>query len=371
MTERDYYEVLGVTRDASESEIKRAYRTLAMKYHPDRNPDDPAAETKFKQAAEAYEVLSDPDQRQLYDRFGHEGVKGQGQGAGPGFRDVNDIFSEFGDIFGDMFGFGARRSRSEGRQRGADLRYDLDLDFDEAAFGTTRTITIPRHSECNRCEASGAEPGTSPTTCPTCNGQGQVQHTQGFFTLSSTCPQCNGSGELIEEPCERCEGRGIIEEEREVTVKVPAGVGNGTRLRLRGEGEAGRNGGPRGDLYVFLHVEPSELFERDGADLHYWVEIPFVGAALGCDMEVPTLSEKRTVHFDAGTQYGDTRVLDNEGIQQLGSSRRGDLVVHADVRIPTDLTDEQRRLLEEYADACGVKLDQPETPVEKVSEQTG
>ncbi|QDG54020.1 molecular chaperone DnaJ [Persicimonas caeni] len=372
MTKRDYYQVLGVSRDASESEIKRAYRKLAMKFHPDRNPDDPDAEANFKEAAEAYEVLADAEQRQIYDRFGHEGLSGQGGGpGGPGFHDINDIFAEFGDIFGDMFGFGSGTSGRGGQSRGADLRYDLELSFEEAAFGTTKTIVIPRHSECAHCEGSGAEPGTEPLSCETCGGQGQVQHTQGFFTLSSTCPQCNGAGELIEEECQDCSGTGVVEEEREVSVKVPAGVGSGTRLRLRGEGETGRAGGERGDLYVFLHVEPSEVFERDGADLHYTAELSFIQAALGCEVEVPTLGEPKRVTFEPGTQYGDTKVLRDEGIQQLGSSRRGNLLVHARLATPTDLSDEQRRLLEEYARLSGIELGEDKAELEEVSEKTG
>lgn len=374
MTNRDYYEVLGVSRDASDTEIKRAYRKLAMKFHPDRNPDDPDAETRFKEAAEAYEVLSDPEQRQIYDRFGHEGLGGassRGPG-GPGFQDINDIFAEFGDIFGDMFGFGGRSQKRGGPSRGADLRYDLELSFEEAAFGTAKVITIPRHRECERCEGSGAEPGTEPSACPTCNGQGQVEHSQGFFTLSSTCPQCNGSGQIIEDECADCGGTGIVEEEREVQVKVPAGVGNGTRLRLRGEGEAGRSGGDRGDLYVFLHVEPSEVFERDGADLHYTAELSFVQAALGCEVEVPTLGEPQRVTFEPGTEYGDTRVLRDEGIQQLGSNRRGNLLVHAHIRTPQNLDEEQRRLLAEFARLSGIEVAEDDThEVDELSEKTG
>lgn len=375
MMKRDYYEVLGVTKDTCEGDIKRAYRKLAMKYHPDRNPDVADAETKFKEAAEAYEVLSDPQQRRIYDRFGHEGLDGSGHGASsPGFQNVDDIFSEFGDIFGDMFGFGGPgRAAPGGPRGGADLRHDLDLTFEEAVFGTTKTICVPRHKACDRCEGAGAEPGTSATTCPTCEGGGQVQHTQGFFTLSSTCPKCNGSGEIIEDVCEKCDGQGIIEEDREVIVKVPAGVDTATRLRLRGEGEAGRSGGERGNLYVFLHVAPSDVFERDGADLHYTAELSFVQAALGCEVEVPTLDEPQLVTFEPGTQFGDSQVLRGEGVEQLGASRRGNLIVHAHVNVPTELDDEQRRILQDFARVSGVKLaggDEAED-FEPVSEHTG
>jgi molecular chaperone DnaJ len=372
MTKRDYYQVLGVSRDACESEIKRAYRKLAMKHHPDRNPDDPEAETRFKDAAEAYEVLSDAEQRQIYDRFGHEGISGQSGGHGtPGFHDINDIFAEFGDIFGDMFGFGARGTESRGQSRGADLRYDLELSFDEAAFGTTKTIAISRHSECDHREGSGAEPGTEPTSCPTCHGEGQIEHTQGFFTLSSTCPQCNGTGDRIEDQCHECAGSGVVEEDREVAVKVPAGVGDGTRLRLRGEGESGRGDGGRGDLYVFLHVHPSEVFERAGADLHCTAELSFIQAALGCELEIPTLGEPKIVAFEPGTQFGDTKVLRDEGVQQLGSSRRGNLIVHAHIETPTELDDEQRRLLEEFARVSGIDIAKKEAELEDVSEKLG
>jgi molecular chaperone DnaJ len=380
MAKRDYYDILGVSRDASNSEIKRAYRTLALKHHPDRNPEDPEAEARFKEAAEAYEVLADAEKRQIYDRFGHEGLAGHGSGrGGPGFHDVNDIFSEFGDIFGDMFGFGQRGARSKGPRRGADLRYDLELSFEEAAFGTKKTITIPRHSECDRCQGSGAEPGTEPATCATCDGRGQIQHTQGFFTLSSSCPQCDGTGEIIADRCDECHGRGVVEEEREVSVKVPAGVATGTRLRLRNEGESGQNSGPRGDLYVFLHVTPSEVFERDGPDLHYAADLTFIEAALGCEIEVPTLGEPHTLTVDPGTQYGDTKILHNEGIQQIGTSRRGNLIVHMRVEIPRDLTEAQRELLEQFERLSAGEVEQQEEPssdeeapsLEQVSEQTG
>jgi molecular chaperone DnaJ len=372
MTKCDYYQILGVSQDAGESDIKRAYRRLAMKHHPDRNPGDPEAETRFKDAAEAYEVLSDSEQRQIYDRFGHEGLSGQSGGHGaPGFHDINDIFDEFGDIFGDMFGFGARGSERRSPSRGADLRYDLDLGFDEAAFGTTKNIAIPRHSECDPCEGSGAQPGTHANTCPTCQGDGQVQHTEGFFTLSSTCPECNATGELIEEHCQACGGKGIVEEERKVAVKVPAGVDNGTRLRLRGEGESGRGDSDRGDLYVFLHIDPSDLFEREGADLHYTAELSFIQATLGCEIEVPTLDDSQIVAFEPGTQFGDTKILDDEGIQQLGSSRRGNLIVYARIQTPTELDDQQRKLLEEFARLSGINLRKTQSELGDVSENLG
>ena len=354
MSKRDYYEVLGVSRDATAKELKKAYRKLAMKYHPDRNPGDKEAESHFKEASEAYEVLSDPEKRARYDQFGHEGLRGAAAGAG--FDSMDDIFSQFGDIFGDMFGFGGRRRRG-GPRRGADMRYDLELSFEEAAFGTSKSLTIPRHVKCERCEGSGAEPGTSPTTCPTCQGRGQVHHRQGFFTLSSTCPHCKGTGEFISDPCTECEGKGKTRIEREVEVKVPAGVDTGTRLRLRQEGENGSRGAPRGDLYVFLHVQPSEVFERDGADLHARHEISFVQAALGCEVEAPTLGgESTTITIEPGAQHGDTKVIKNEGIAKLQGSGRGDLYVHLDVQIPTKLSKRQRELLEEYAEESDIPV---------------
>lgn len=357
MSERDYYDVLGVSRDADAKQLKKAYRKLAMKFHPDRNPGDTEAEQKFKEASAAYEVLSDPQKRKLYDRFGHEGLRGAGGGGGPGFHSVDDIFSQFGDIFGDMFGFGGGQRRGRGGpRRGADLRYDLELTFSEAAFGTTKKLEIPRHVDCETCGGSGAKPGTSATTCKTCQGRGQVHHRQGFFTLSSTCPHCQGSGEKIDDPCSECNGAGKTRVDREVEVTIPAGVDSGTRLRLRNEGENGSPGAPRGDLYVFLHVEENETFERDGADLHLKQEISFVQAALGCEIDVPTLEDERTVTVKPGTQYGDKKVFKNEGIARLQGSGRGDLIVHFDVTVPTKLSKKQRELLEAFAEDAEIDV---------------
>ncbi len=356
MSKRDYYEVLGVSKGATGKELKKAYRKLAMKHHPDRNPGDSDAEQKFKEASEAYEVLSDPDKRALYDQFGHEGLRGAGAGGpGAGFDSMDDIFSQFGDIFGDMFGFGGQRRRG-GPRRGADMRYDLELSFEEAAFGTSKKLTIPRHVECETCDGSGAKPGTSPTTCATCKGRGQVHHRQGFFTLSSTCPHCKGSGEQISDPCTECGGKGKTRVDREVEVQVPAGVDSGTRLRLRQEGESGSRGAPPGDLYVFLQVQPSETYERDGADLHLRKEISFVQAALGCEIEVPTLEDdaEETITVEPGTQHGDTKVLKNEGIAKIQGSGRGNLTVHFDVKIPTKLSKKQRELLEAFAEDADI-----------------
>lgn len=356
MDKRDYYEVLGVSREADPQELKKAYRNLAMKFHPDRNPNDEAAEAMFKEAAEAYEVLNNTEKRALYDRFGHEGLRGgMGGGQGPGFSSMDDIFSQFGDIFGDVFGFGGRRARS-GPQRGADVRYDMELSFEEAAFGTSRTIVLPRQVSCETCEGSGAKEGTEPVSCPMCQGRGQIHHTQGFFTLTSTCPQCQGAGKHIAEKCPDCHGRGVQQEEREVSVKVPAGVDTGTRLRLRAEGQAGLLGGPEGDLYVFLFVQPSEVFERDGANIHLSQSISFVQAALGCEIEVPTLGTPKSVTIKAGTQHGQTVVLRNEGIAKIQGSGRGDLIVHVDIQIPEKLNQRQRELLEEYAEISNISV---------------
>ena len=357
MSKPDYYEVLGVSKDASEREIKKAYRKAAMEHHPDQNPDDPDAEKNFKLAAEAYDVLTDPEKRRIYDQFGHEGLKGgaargRGGARGPGFSSIDEVFDQFGDIFGDVFGFGRRGG---GRRRGADLRYDLELEFEEAAFGTTKTIEIPSHVECDNCEGSGAKPGTSPDTCSACGGTGQVRHSQGFFTLTSSCPQCEGQGQTIEEKCSECGGRGVVEETREVSVEVPAGVDDGTRLRLRSEGQKG-DGGRDGDLYVFLHVQPSETFERDGADLHVDANVSFVQAILGCDIDIPTLEDTEEVTIKPGTQHGDTLRLRNKGIAQIRGRGRGDLIAHVKVDIPTELTSEQRELLEEYADLADVDI---------------
>jgi molecular chaperone DnaJ len=354
MDKRDYYDVLGVSRDADAQELKKAYRNLAMKFHPDRNPGDEQAEARFKEAAEAYEVLNDPDKRAMYDRFGHDGLRG-GMGGGAGFSSMDDIFSQFGDIFGDVFGFGGRRSRT-GPQRGADVRYDMELSFEEAAFGTTRTIVLPRQVPCGTCDGSGAKEGTAPVNCPMCNGRGQIHHTQGFFTLTSTCPQCQGAGKHIAEKCPDCHGRGVQQQEREVSVKVPAGVDSGTRLRLRNEGQAGVRGGPEGDLYVFLFVQPSQVFERDGANLHLRQTISFVQAALGCEIEVPTLGEPKRITIKAGTQHGQTVMLKNEGIAKLQGSGRGDIIVHVEIEIPEKLSQRQRELLEEYAEVSGIEV---------------
>lgn len=355
MSKRDYYDVLGVSRDADERALKKAYRDLAMQYHPDRNPDNDEAEAKFKEAAEAYEVLSDADKRSVYDRFGHEGLSGRAGAGGPGFGSVDDIFSQFGDIFGDIFGFGRQQRSSNGPRPGADLRLDMELSFEEAVRGIQKEVEVGRHAECTTCTGSGAKPGTQPVACGTCGGRGQVHHSQGFFTLSSTCPQCRGTGKTIKDPCQDCKGAGVVEERKTVLVKIPPGVDHGTRLRIRNEGEAGRMGGQRGDLYVFLHVRPSDVFERDGADIHLKAEISFVQAALGCELEIPTLDEPKKITVKHGTQFGDTLVLENHGIPHVNRpNQRGSLIVHFAVTIPTKLDSKQRELLEKYAEISDI-----------------
>ena len=359
MDKRDYYDVLGVNREVDERELKRAYRKLAMQYHPDRNPGDSEAEAKFKEAAEAYEVLSDGEKRGIYDRFGHDGLNGRMGGGGAGFGNVEDIFSQFGDVFGDFFGFGRQRSPNA-PARGADLRLDLKLEFEDAVFGATREVEIPRHVPCGTCDGSGAKPGTEKKTCSMCAGRGQVHHSQGFFTLTSSCPQCQGAGQVIADPCDTCSGQGLVEEIREVSVKIPPGVNDGMRLRIRGEGEAGQRGGPTGDLYVFLHVKPSDVFERVDADLHLKAEISFVQAALGCELEIPTLEGTTTIKVPAGTQYGDVETLRGEGIQVVNRPGvKGNLHVHFIVQIPKKLDGQQRELLEKYAEVSDISIKEP------------
>ncbi len=345
MAQRDYYEVLGVARDASEDEIKKAYRKLAMQYHPDRNPGDAEAERKFKEAAEAYDVLRDPDKRARYDRFGHAGVQG---GAG-GFGSTDDIFAHFSDIFGDLFGFGGGTGRSGPRpMAGADLRYNLEISFEQAATGAEIPLKLPRHDQCPECQGSGAAPGTKPETCRQCNGTGQVRRTQGFFQLAMPCPVCHGTGQVITNPCPRCKGDGVVENVREIVVRIPAGVDTGTRLRVRGEGEAGVHGGPPGDLYVVLHVAPSKHYDRQGQDLIYECSISFVQAALGHRVEVPGLNGSLPLEIPKGIQSGTPLRLKGEGMPYPGRSQRGDLLVVVKVLTPTKLTERQEELLREF-----------------------
>lgn len=354
MSKRDYYEILSVERNASEQEIKSAYRRLAVKYHPDKNPGDAAAEEKFKEAAEAYSVLSDAEQRKRYDHFGHAGVSsGAGGGASwgaPGFGGIEDILGDlFG--FGDVFSGGGRGgTRRTSAQRGADLRYDLEISLEDAASGMTAQLRIPRLETCDVCKGTGAAEGTQPETCTTCSGAGQVRYQQGFFSVARTCGACRGTGRIIKNPCANCKGAGRVEREKSMEVKIPAGVETGSRLRVQGEGEAGTNGGPSGDLYVVIHVSEHEQFERQGSNLYSSVPISFAQAALGSEVAVPTLSSTEQLKVPAGTQTGTVFRLKGHGMPVLGGRGRGDLFVAVTVVTPKTLTREQRRILEQLAE---------------------
>ncbi|MDY6856499.1 MAG: molecular chaperone DnaJ [Thermodesulfobacteriota bacterium] len=353
MEKRDYYQILGVKRDASDDELKKKYRKLAMKYHPDRNPEDKEAEEKFKETAEAYEVLRDPQKRRLYDQYGHEGLRGAGF---RGFSGFEDIFSTFGDIFEDFFGFGTTRRRSTVR-RGSDLRYDLNLSFEEAAFGKETEIEIFKPVQCDTCEGNGSQPGTYPVNCPSCEGKGQVIRSQGFFTISTTCHHCNGEGKIIANPCKECDGTGKVKKKKKVSVKIPGGVESGSRLRLRGEGEAGLKGGISGDLYVVLHVEDHPFFERQGNDVICQIPISFTQAALGAEIDVPTLNGTKKIQVPKGTQSGHIFRLKGEGTYNFRGGPRGSQIVQVIVKTPTKLSKKQEELLRELA-----KLSGEETP---------
>jgi molecular chaperone DnaJ len=357
VSKRDYYEVLGVGREAGDQEIKGAYRKLALAHHPDRNPDDPSSEERFKEASEAYSVLSDPQKRAAYDRYGHNGLQGYGAQGG-GFNP--EAFADFSDILGDFFGFGdlfggggggRRRSRA---QRGEDVRYDLEISFEEAAFGMPAEIQVPRMEKCGQCAGSGAEPGTAPTTCPTCQGRGEVIYQQSFLSIRRTCSTCGGSGKIIRTPCSECRGQGYRQAQRKLKVNIPAGVDDGARLRLTGEGQPGVNGGPAGDLYVFLKVKPHPFFERHESDLHCAIPINIAQAALGAEIEVPTLEQPHKLKIPEGAQNGAQFRLRNKGIAKLNGGGRGDLFVHIEVKVPTRLTREQRKLLEHLRESLPV-----------------
>ena len=345
-SKRDYYEILGVKREASDREIAVSYRKLAVKYHPDKNPDDASAEEKFKEAAEAYGVLSDDEKRARYDRYGHQGKSGMG-----GF-DPNQ-FADFGDILGDLFGFGdffgTRGRRGSRPARGNDLRYDLQLEFMEAVFGKEVSLDIPRTITCKTCSGSGAKSGTQPVTCTGCQGRGQIRYSQGFFAVARTCPQCGGAGKVIKDPCASCGGAGRVREEKKISVKIPPGVDDGSRLRVGGEGEAGFNNGPAGDLYVFIQVRDHPKFQRRDFDIHSEQAISFTQAALGGDAEVETVDGSDTLKVTAGTQPNQVYRLRGKGVPSLDGSGRGDHYVHIVVRIPSSLNDEQRELLERLA----------------------
>lgn len=344
MAKRDYYDVLGCGKDAGEAELKKAYRRLAMKFHPDRNQDNPDAENQFKEAKEAYEVLSDPDKRAAYDQFGHAGVEAnQAGGFGAGGEAFSDIF---GDVFGDIFG-GGRRGRSQ-VFRGADLRYDLELTLEQAVAGDSINIDVPTQVECEPCEGSGAAPGTEPTPCTTCSGVGQVRVQQGFFSIQQTCPACRGSGTVIQTPCSNCSGRGRVRKVKTLAVKIPAGVDSGDRIRLAQEGEAGRNGGPAGDLYVDIAVKPHAIFERDGRDLSCDVPIGFGAAVLGSTVEVPTLEGQVALKIPPETQSGRVFRLRGKGVKSVRANGVGDLFCRIQVETPVKLTSEQKDLLRQF-----------------------
>lgn len=364
MTQRDYYEILEVERTASGEEIKKAYRQMAMRYHPDRNPGDAEAESRFKEAAEAYEVLRDEEKRQVYDRYGHAGLNGS---AG-GFSSSEDIFSHFSDIFGDFLGFGSRRSRGSRAQQGADLRYNLEITLQQAAKGDEITLKIPKKVTCPECEGTGAAPGTSPETCPQCGGRGQVRHNQGFFQISMPCPACNGVGQVISNPCPRCKGAATVHETRELAVRVPAGVDTGNRLRLRGEGEPGLFGGPAGDLYVLIMVQEDKTFQREGQNLLVDAELSFVQAALGATIEVPGLDGPVSMEIPKGTQNGELFRLSGGGLPYLNSTRVGDLLVEVKVLVPTSLTSRQEELLREFA---AIEHERPRTKAKKLMKKVG
>ncbi|PYX08039.1 MAG: molecular chaperone DnaJ [Acidobacteria bacterium] len=346
---RDYYEVLGVARGATEQEIKSAYRKLALQFHPDRNPNNPDSEEKFKECSEAYAVLADGEKRAMYDRYGHAGVAGAA-GGGVGFDAT--VFQDFSDIFGDFFGFGdlfggggsRRRSRT---QRGADLREDITLEFEEAVFGVEKQVTVRRHETCEDCRGSGAAPGKAAATCRSCGGRGQVRYQQGFFSIARTCPTCQGTGSVITDPCPKCKGEGRVLRQRTVDAKIPAGVEDGTRIRFSGLGEGGVHGGGAGDLYVVLHVKEHAFFEREGNNLHCVIPISYTQAALGAEIRVPTLEGEQTLKIPEGTQSESTLRIRGKGVPVLNGHGKGDLFVEVRVQTPAKLTKRQRELLQE------------------------
>jgi molecular chaperone DnaJ len=347
MAKRDYYEVLGLAKNASDEEIKKAYRKLAMKYHPDRNPDNKAAEESFKEAKEAYEMLSNADKRAAYDRYGHAGVDANAQAAGFGGAGMGGFADAFGDIFGDIFG-AARQRGGPQVYRGADLRYSMEVTLEQAAQGYESQIRIPAWEECDTCHGSGAKVGTKPQTCPSCQGQGTVRMQQGFFSIQQTCPKCHGSGKFTSDPCASCEGLGKIKRNKTLEVKIPAGIDEGMRIRSSGNGEPGLNGGPPGDLYVEIHIKAHPVFQREGDDLHCEMPISFAKAALGGDIDIPTLAGKATISIPEGTQSGKIFRLRGKGIKGVRSGYPGDLYCHVVLETPVRLTEHQKKLLKEF-----------------------
>ncbi len=346
-SKRDYYDILGVAKNAGEDDLKKAYRKLAMKHHPDRNPGDKAAEDKFKEAKEAYEMLSDADKRAAYDRYGHAGVD-PNVGAG---ANMGGFAEAFGDIFGDIFGGGRRAGSGPQVYRGADLKYSMEITLEQAAHGHDTQIKIPSWSGCETCHGSGAKPGTKPQACPTCSGSGTVRMQQGFFSIQQTCSRCHGTGKIIPEPCPTCDGVGKVKQQKTLEVKVPAGIDDGMRIRSSGNGEPGVNGGPSGDLYVEIHIKPHAVFQRDGDDLHCEMPIGFATAALGGELEIPTLAGSASISVPEGTQSGKTFRLRGKGVKGVRSGYPGDLYCHIQVETPVRLTDAQKKLLREFDSA--------------------
>ena len=353
VTKADYYEVLGVSRTASDQELKAAYRKLAMQHHPDRNPGNKQAEERFKDCSEAYQVLSDPQKRAAYDRFGHAGVGAAGADGGPfgGAQDIGDIF---GDLFGEMFNMGGGR-RTSRVQKGRDVRFDLTIGFEEAVFGKETTVTVRRMELCHDCKGSGAASGRGPTTCPHCQGRGQVRYQQGFFSIARTCTACGGSGTVISDPCQTCRGEGRVERQHQIEVSIPAGVEDGTRIRYQGEGDSGRFGGPGGDLYIVLHVKTHKIFDRDGNDLRCVVPISFPQAALGAEIELTTLDGEVKLKVPEGTQSGQEFRIRGKGVPYLNEYGRGDLIAQVVVKTPAKLTKQQREMLKELGETMTVE----------------
>lgn len=350
MEGKDYYKILDVSRDASDDEIKKNYRKIAMQCHPDRNPGSKEAEEKFKVASEAYEVLRDPEKREIYDRYGVEGLKGTGF---TGFRGFDDIFSTFGDIFEDFFGLGTAHKRAARPRQGADLRYDLRISFYDAAFGKETDIEIPKNVPCEVCGGTGAKPGTYPIHCPSCKGSGQVTRSQGFFTISTACSQCRGEGKVVPNPCRECRGFGKVRKNKRIHIRIPPGVDTGSKLRIRSEGEEGERSGPPGDLFVFLYVEPHDFFSREGDDIICQIPISFAQAALGAEMEIPTLNGMTQLSIPKGTESGDLFRIKGEGFPRLRGQGRGDEIVQIIIKTPRDLTKRQIEILMEFEEISG------------------
>jgi len=354
VSKADYYEVLGVSRDASDQELKSAYRKLALKYHPDRNPGDHAAEEKFKEASEAYQVLSDADKRAAYDRFGHAGVGAAGPGGFGGFSGSVDLGDIFGDLFGEMFNMGGGQQRGTRQMRGDDLRYDLKIDFEDAIFGTEEEVRIRRFEICDTCKGSGSASGRGPTVCPQCHGRGQIRYQQGFFSVARTCSSCAGRGSIISDPCQTCRGETRVTREHKLNVKVPSGVEEGTRIRYSGEGDAGRSGGPNGDLYIVLSIGEHGFFEREGQNLHCVIPISFPQAALGAEIEIEGVDGPVLLKIPEGTQSGKELRVRGKGVPFLNEKGRGDLIVRVVVQIPKKLTRAQRDLIEQLGQSMAV-----------------